>query len=100
MTGMGHFGAHYTQEPDFVQHILGGVQWAAGWWPRATAAAPCGTSSRSVPLDQNTSAPFAIDVAPDGRVFFTELVRGQIRVYDPATADHVDRHHHPGVLRR
>ena len=36
-----------------------------------------------VPLDQNTSAPFAMDVAPDGRVFFTELVRGQIRMYDP-----------------
>ena len=30
MTGMGHFGAHYTGEPELVQHIVGGVQWAAG----------------------------------------------------------------------
>src|SRR5690606_31111883 len=74
----------YTDEPDFVQHIVGGVQWAAG-----LAEGDCGGTMwdqfERVPLDQNTSAPFAIDIAPDGRVFFTELVRGQIRVYDPQT---------------
>ncbi len=84
MTGMGHFGAHFTDEPDLVQHILGGVEWAAD-----LAEGDCGGSDWSeyerVTLDSNTSAPFAIDVASDGRVFFTELVRGQIRVYDPAT---------------
>ena len=82
MTGMGHFGAHYTQEPDFVQHIVGGVEWATG-----LADGDCGGTDWSeferVTLDPNTSAPFAMDIAPDGRVFFTELVRGQIRVYDP-----------------
>ena len=84
VTAMGHFGAHYTDEPDFVQHIVGGVQWAAG-----IAEGDCGGTVwdqfERVALDQNTSAPFAIDVAPDGRVFFTELVRGQIRVFDPQT---------------
>ncbi|TDV54958.1 ThuA domain-containing protein [Actinophytocola oryzae] len=84
MTGMGHFGAHYTQEPNLVQHILGGVKWAAG-----LEAGDCGGTKwdqfERVPLDQNTSAPYAMDVAPDGRVFFTELVRGQVRVYDPET---------------
>jgi glucose/arabinose dehydrogenase/PKD repeat protein len=83
MTGMGHFGAHYTNEPNLVQHIVGGVKYAAG-----LEAGDCGGTVwdqfERVPLDQNTSAPFAIDVAPDGRVFYTELVRGQIRVYDPA----------------
>ena len=82
VTAMGHFGAHYTQETGLVQHILGGVKWAAG-----LEAGDCGGTKwdqfERVPLDQNTSAPYAIDVAPDGRVFFTELVRGQIRVYDP-----------------
>jgi glucose/arabinose dehydrogenase/type 1 glutamine amidotransferase/beta-xylosidase len=84
MTGMGHFGAHYTAEPLMVQHIVGGVKWAAG-----LEAGDCGGTKwdqfERVPLDQNTSAPYAIDVAPDGRVFFTELVRGQVRVYDPRT---------------
>jgi glucose/arabinose dehydrogenase/type 1 glutamine amidotransferase/regulation of enolase protein 1 (concanavalin A-like superfamily) len=82
VTAMGHFGAHYTEEPDFIQHIVGGVEWAAG-----LVESDCGGTVWSqyerVPLDTNTSAPFAIDVAPDGRVFFSELVRGQIRVYDP-----------------
>ncbi|WP_275005879.1 ThuA domain-containing protein [Promicromonospora iranensis] len=84
MTGMGHFGAHYTDEPDLVQHIVGGVQWAAG-----LAEGDCGGTDwgqfEKVALDTNTSAPFGIDVAPDGRVFFTELVRGEIRVFDPET---------------
>ncbi|PSL06983.1 glucose/arabinose dehydrogenase [Haloactinopolyspora alba] len=84
VTAMGHFGAHYTEEPAFVQHIIGGVEWAAG-----IAEGDCGGTKwdqfERVSLDENTSAPFAIDVAPDGRVFFTELVRGQIRVYDPET---------------
>ncbi|WP_049788328.1 ThuA domain-containing protein [Isoptericola variabilis] len=84
MTGMGHFGAHYTAEPEFVQHIVGGVQWAAG-----LVEGDCGGTDwgqfEKIALDSNTSAPFAMDIAPDGRVFFTELVRGQIRVYDPRT---------------
>ncbi len=84
VTGMGHFGSHYTDEPEFVQHIVGGVEWAAG-----LVESDCGgtvwNEFQRVPLDQNTSAPFAIDVASDGRVFFTELVRGQIQVYDPET---------------
>ncbi|MEV6367171.1 ThuA domain-containing protein [Micromonospora musae] len=84
MTGMGHFGAHYTGEPQLVQHMVGGVKWAAG-----LAQGDCGGTTwdkfERVPLDQNTSAPYAMDVAPDGRVFYTELVRGEIRVYDPRT---------------
>jgi cytochrome c len=84
VTGMGHFGSHYQNEPWLVQHILGGVQWAAGLAQSDCSATVWGNFER-IPLDQNTSAPYAMDVAPDGRVFFTELVRGQIRVYDPRT---------------
>ncbi|MEK8228225.1 PQQ-dependent sugar dehydrogenase [Oerskovia sp. M15] len=84
MTGMGHFGAHFTAEPDLVQHIVGGVQWASG-----QVAGDCGGTDwgqfEKVALDTNTSAPYGMDVAPDGRVFFTELVRGEIRLYDPRT---------------
>ncbi|MGH2945488.1 MAG: ThuA domain-containing protein, partial [Solirubrobacteraceae bacterium] len=83
VTAMGHFGAHYS-EPEFIQHIVGGVQYAAGVVP-----GDCGGTKwdrfEKVALDESTSAPFALDVAPDGRAFFTELVRGQIRVYDPDT---------------
>jgi PKD repeat protein len=83
VTGMGHFGAHYD-EPDFLANIVGGVKYAAGMEP-GDCGGTINSSFEKVTLDDNTSAPFALDVAPDGRVFFTELVRGQIRVYDPAT---------------
>lgn len=82
-TAMGHFGSHF-EEPQFMAHIVGGVKYAAG-----LEEGDCGgtvwNSFEKVALDQNTSAPFAMDVADDGRVFYTELVRGQVRVWDPAT---------------
>lgn len=82
-TAMGHFGSHYL-EPDFMAHIVGGVKYAAGIEP-----GDCGgtvwNDFEKVALDENTSAPFAMDIADDGRVFYTELVRGQVRVWDPAT---------------
>ncbi|WP_161490306.1 ThuA domain-containing protein [Agromyces aureus] len=82
-TAMGHYGSHF-QEPKFMAHIVGGVKYAAG-----LAEGDCGGTSwdsfEKVALDQNTSAPFAMDIAEDGRVFYTELVRGQVRVWDPAT---------------
>lgn len=85
MTGMGHFGAHYS-EPALMGHIVGGISWASG-----KEAGDCGGTDwenfEKVALDTNTSAPFAIDVLPDGRVVYTELVRGQIQVYNPTTQE-------------
>jgi cytochrome c len=82
-TAMGHYGAHY-EEPKFMQHIVGGVKYATG-----EEEGDCGgtvwSNFEKVALDENTSAPFAMDIADDGRVFYTELVRGQIRMWDPAT---------------
>ncbi|MFD4421091.1 ThuA domain-containing protein [Agromyces sp. NPDC058484] len=82
-TAMGHFGSHY-QDEKFMKHIVGGVKYAAG-----VEEGDCGgtvwDSFEKVALDQNSSAPFAMDIADDGRVFYTELVRGQVRVWDPAT---------------
>ncbi|RIJ70805.1 DUF1349 domain-containing protein, partial [Nakamurella silvestris] len=86
MTGMGHFGAHFTNEPKLLQHIVGGVQWASGQLPGDCGGTVNG-SFEKVALDNNTSAPFGMEVLPDGRVLFTELVRGQIRVYNPVTQE-------------
>ncbi|HVK24026.1 MAG TPA: ThuA domain-containing protein [Actinokineospora sp.] len=81
ITSMGHAKSVYS-EPDFQAHALGGIEYAAG-----VAAGDCGatdwTNYEKVPLDLDTSAPWGIAVAPDGRVFYTELVKGQVRVYDP-----------------
>src|SRR5699024_1482781 len=83
MTGMGHEGSYY-QESNLVQHIVGGVEWAAGLVEGDCGGTDWGMYER-IPLDENTSAPFGMDIADDGRVFFTELVRGQVQVYDPTT---------------
>lgn len=84
-TAMGHFPSHYD-EPKFMAHLVGGVKYVAD-----IEEGDCGgtvwSNYERVPLDENTSAPYAIDVADDGRVFYTELVRGQIRMYDPETQD-------------
>ena len=80
-TALGHFPSHYD-EPDFMAELVGGVKYVAG-----LEEGDCGgtvwSNFERIPLDQNTSAPFAIDVADDGKVFYTELVRGQLRMYDP-----------------
>ncbi len=82
-TALGHFPSHYD-EPAFMQHLVGGVKYVAG-----IKDGDCGgtvwDNYEKIALDQNTSAPFAMDVAPDGKVFYTELVRGEIRVCDPQT---------------
>ncbi|MBB5802829.1 glucose/arabinose dehydrogenase/PKD repeat protein [Saccharothrix ecbatanensis] len=81
-TGMGHNVADYT-EPNFVAHVLGGIRTAAG-----VVSSDCGATVDSnfekVALDDGTHAPTTLDIAPDGRVFYTELL-GEIRVHDPAT---------------
>jgi glucose/arabinose dehydrogenase/PKD repeat protein/type 1 glutamine amidotransferase len=80
-TALGHFPKNYD-EPEFMDMIIGGVKYVAG-----LEEGDCGgtvwSNYERIPLDQNTSAPFAIDVADDGKVFYTELVRGQLRMYDP-----------------
>ncbi|GAA5113650.1 hypothetical protein GCM10023339_18310 [Alloalcanivorax gelatiniphagus] len=82
-TALGHFPKNYD-EPELMQQIVGGVKYVAG-----LAEGDCGgtvwSNYERIPLDQNTSAPYAIDVADDGKVFYTELVRGQLRMYDPET---------------
>ena len=82
ITSMGHAKSVYSEEL-FRKHVLGGAEWAAGVAPGDCKAGDWDNYDK-VALDTNTSAPWGIAVAPDKRVFFTELVRGQVRVYDPA----------------
>ncbi|MFI9584248.1 ThuA domain-containing protein [Streptomyces sp. NPDC052236] len=81
-TAMGHQASAYS-EPLFRAHILGGVRTAAG-----TAPADCGptvwSSYDKVELDGNTLAPGTLDVARDGRVFYTQY-GGQLKIYKPST---------------
>jgi glucose/arabinose dehydrogenase/PKD repeat protein len=86
-TALGHSPEHYA-EPQLREHILGGIQWAAG-----VAEGDCGEPRDGVPteasfekvtLDDNTANPMELAVAPDGRVFYVEL-GGAVKIYDPET---------------
>ncbi|WP_436495033.1 ThuA domain-containing protein [Actinokineospora sp. HUAS TT18] len=81
-TGMGHVASSYS-EPLFRDHLTGGVETAGG-----KVAADCGptvwSSFEKVALDETTVAPGTLEVAPDGRVFFTEY-GGKLKIYKPDT---------------
>lgn len=81
-TGLGHTEASYT-EPNFLNHLLGGIKIAAGAVPSGCAASQS-SSYDFVTLDDNTNSPMALDVAPDGTVFYAER-DGRLRQIDPAT---------------
>ncbi|WP_424923289.1 ThuA domain-containing protein [Amycolatopsis arida] len=81
-TAMGHPTAAFS-EPLFIEHLLGGVRTAAGVAP-ADCAATVDSSFEKIALDSDTKAPTALDVAPDGRVFYTEIL-GHVKVFDPTT---------------
>jgi type 1 glutamine amidotransferase len=82
-TAMGHPQGAYTEDL-FVKHLLGGVRTAAKAVP-SDCSATVDSAFEKIPLDTNTKAPTALTVAPDGRVYYTEIL-GQVKVWDPATS--------------
>ncbi|MFB6397123.1 ThuA domain-containing protein [Polymorphospora lycopeni] len=81
-TGGGHTNESYT-EPEFVAHLLGGIQTAAGAVD-ADCRATLDDSFEKISLDSNTNNPMELDVAGDGRVFYAER-DGRVQVIDPET---------------
>ncbi|MGC4852757.1 ThuA domain-containing protein [Micromonospora sp. DT4] len=85
-TGGGHTRESYA-EPEFLKHLLGGIQTAAG-----VVDADCGASKTAsfekVTLDSNTSNPMELDIAPDGRVFYIER-DGRVQIIKPDTGNTV-----------
>lgn len=81
-TAGGHTSATYS-EPGFLDHLINGIEWAAGVIPGDCGGTVWGNFDKEV-LDPNTANPMDLEVAPDGRVFFIERA-GQLRIYDPGT---------------
>jgi cytochrome c len=79
-TAGGHTSASYS-DPLFLQHILGGIEWAAHIRD-GDAGATLDANFRKVVLDENVSDPMELAVAPDGRVFFVERA-GRVKIYRP-----------------
>lgn len=81
-TGGGHTKASFA-EPEFMAHILGGIQWAAGQVD-ADVSATLDRAFDKVVLDRNVSDPMELAIAPDGRVIFVER-GGAVKIFSPQT---------------
>lgn len=81
-TAMGHTAGTYS-EPEFRAHLLGGIRWAAGHTP-GDAGGTVHSRYERIVLDDGVNDPMAVDVAPDGRVFFVER-GGRLKAYSPIT---------------
>ena len=81
-TGGGHTSAAFA-EPLFLDHLWGGLAWAAGW-VAGDCSATVETSWQKQVLDADVADPMELAVAPDGRVFVAER-GGALKVWDPAT---------------
>jgi len=96
-TAIGHADGGATpawSNENYLAHISGALEWAAGEEPGncgpARAGLPTESSLEKVSLDEDVENPMSLDVANDGRVFFVELGSGfsdsgpaDVKLYDP-----------------
>ena len=98
-TGGGHTASSF-EEPEFLQHLLGGIQYAMGSSPlnfEAPTVSPEENRFQKIVLDDNLYEPMELEMLPDGRILFIER-RGDIKLYDPETKEteivqHFEVHH-------
>ena len=88
-TGMGHTQGSFGED-DFLAHVLGGIQTAAGVAENQCSepspepeGPPTAADFEKVTLDDDTSNPMELDIAPDGRVFYIER-DGRVMVWKPS----------------
>ncbi|WP_240543697.1 ThuA domain-containing protein [Spirosoma foliorum] len=98
-TGGGHTDESFS-EPLFLSHLLGGIKYAIGDGKplnyRKAYAKVTPEQNRFVKtvLVNDLNSPMELAIAPDGRVFFTELF-GNLSVFDPRTGTKMLIHKFP-----
>nr|WKN34129.1 ThuA domain-containing protein [Tunicatimonas sp. TK19036] len=90
-TGGGHENSSYS-EPLFLEHLLGGIQYAMADKPLDYSQATSVTmpeENRFVKtiLINDLSVPMELAVADDGRLFYTELWSANLGMYDTKTGE-------------
>lgn len=85
-TGGGHTDESYS-EPLFLQHLLGGIQYAIGDNNRDYSRAhfqrvPDESRFVKTVLTRNLNEPMELAIFPDGKILFVER-RGNIKLYNP-----------------
>ena len=78
-TASGHHPEAFS-EPEFLAHILGGIEWAAGVAPGDCGATEWSSFRRTtLEDDTNLADPYELAVLPDGRVLYIQRT-GQIKI--------------------
>ena len=84
-TGRGHTDESFS-EPDFLAHLLGGINYAAGAGNRVNfnnaSVAPDENRFTKIVLEDNLDEPMELEILPDGKLIYVQR-HGAIRVYDP-----------------
>jgi PKD repeat protein/plastocyanin len=93
VSGMGHFGSSYTAnggDNELVKQIVGGVRWVAGEGKKSDCSGTVWSSFKRTILVDNVNGPIGVDVAKDGKVYWTEIgpnpgftSEGYLKMYDP-----------------
>ncbi len=91
-TGGGHTDESFA-EPDFIQHLWGGLQYVAGPKRRLdfsqSSFTPEENRSPVEPLVQGMFEPMELEILPDGRLLWIQR-RGEIMLYDPEFEAHTE----------
>ena len=87
-TGSGHTEATFS-EPLFLQHLLGGIQYAIGenkldYSKTTFHQVPPENRFVKTVLAQNLNEPMELDILDNGKIIFVER-KGMIKLYDPET---------------
>ncbi|AHM62946.1 PKD domain-containing protein [Flammeovirgaceae bacterium 311] len=90
-TGGGHTDESFS-EPLFLDHILGGIQYAIGSGSLDYAKAYARTTPEEnrftkTVLVNDLAHPMELAIADDGRIFFTELRSGRLSMYNTRTEE-------------
>jgi cytochrome c len=82
-TAGGHASSSFS-EPQFLNHLRGGIEWAAGAVPGDCGATKSSNFQRVPLVNAGLADPFELAVAPDRRVFYIQRT-GAVKVIDQST---------------
>ncbi|GAB3873961.1 ThuA domain-containing protein [Dactylosporangium cerinum] len=82
-TAGGHSSSSFS-EPAFLEHLRGGIEWAAGAVAGECGATKTGNFQRVPLVNQNLSDPFELAVLPDRRVLYIQRT-GQLKAINQDT---------------
>ncbi len=76
VTSMGHFGQSYTENPgnnNLIKSIVGGVRWVAGEGRKSDCSGTVWSAFTRQVIVADANNPIGIDVAKDGKVYWSEI---------------------------